>query len=81
MTSNFRWLGEGGLPVLKTFLRLRKFKICIYQSNSEHSLEPMEFASNTRDTFKQPVHHVAYLHEELLQSPRESCCHLLPECS
>lgn len=41
----------------------------------------MEFASNRIDTFKLPVDRVAYLHEDLLQSPRERCCYLLPECS
>lgn len=52
-----------------------------YQSNSECSLESMEFASIRIDTFKLPVDHVAYLHKDSLQSPRECCCYLLPECS
>jgi len=65
----------------KNFLWLRIFKLCIYQSNSEHSLESMEFASNRTDTFKLPVDLVAYLHEDSLQSLREHCCYRPPECS
>lgn len=74
------YLRKGGPPVLKTFLRLRIFKLCIYQSTSEHSLESMEFASNRIGTLKLPVDRVAYLHEDSLQSPGEGCCYLLPEC-
>lgn len=79
MKLSLAW--ERWSPVLKTFLRLRIFKLCIYQSNSEHSLESMDSASNSIDTFKLPVDRVAYLHEDSLQSPGESCCYLLPECS